>query len=126
MLLSSHKDDVFDLGTISQNIIDNGQIIYLSVCDFRMSIKIKIGPLLQESTSLPETIEVIGKTVGECLDDLMKNYPESKQWLYDEDSLIKVLVTINNVETVTFNEEGLNKVLKPGDELQIFAIVSGG
>ena len=30
------------------------------------------------------------------------------------------------VETVTFNEEGLNKVLKPGDELQIFAIVSGG
>ncbi len=91
-----------------------------------MSIKIKIGPLLQESTSLPETIEVIGKTVGECLDDLMKNYPESKQWLYDEDSLIKVLVTINNVETVTFNEEGLNKVLRPGDELQIFAIVSGG
>ena len=91
-----------------------------------MSIKIKIGPLLQESTSLPETVEVNGKTVGECLDDLMKKYPESKQWLYDEDSLIKVLVTINNVETVTFNEEGLNKVLKVGDELQIFAIVSGG
>ena len=91
-----------------------------------MSIKIRIGPLLQENANLPEAVEVNGKTIGECLKDLMKKYPESKQWLYDEDSLIKVLVTVNNVETVTFNKEGLNKVLKPGDELQIFAIVSGG
>lgn len=81
---------------------------------------------MQENANLPETVEVDCNTVGQCLDDLVRQFPDSKDWLYDEDSLIKVLVTVNNVETVTLNEEGLKRMLKAGDELQIFAIVSGG
>jgi molybdopterin converting factor small subunit len=91
-----------------------------------MKIKVKIGPLLQENAGLPDTVEVNCDTVGQCLDELVRQYSQSKDWLYDEDSLIKVLLTINNVETITLNEEGLRRTLRPGDELQIFAVVSGG
>lgn len=91
-----------------------------------MNFRIKIGPLLQDNTGLPEVIEVSGETVGDCLENLIRRYPESKHWLYDEDNLIKVLLTINNVETIPLNKEGLGRRLNTGDELQIFAVVSGG
>ncbi len=91
-----------------------------------MNVKVKIGPLLQQDSNLLETIELDCSTVGQCLDEIAKRFPDSKEWLYDEDSLIKVLITINNEETIAFNKEGLARVLKTGDELQIFAVVSGG
>jgi molybdopterin converting factor small subunit len=91
-----------------------------------MKRAVKIGPLLQENAQLPDAVEVDCDTVRQCLDQIVKLFPESKDWLYDEDSLIKVLLTINSVEAITLNEEGLNRPLRPGDELQIFAMVSGG
>jgi molybdopterin converting factor small subunit len=91
-----------------------------------MSIKVKIAPLLQEYADIPDTVEVSGNTVGQCLDDLIKQYPESGNWLFDQNSLLKVLVSINNVETVTFDKEGLNKALKTNDELHVIAVISGG
>ncbi|HEX9896194.1 MAG TPA: MoaD/ThiS family protein [Dehalococcoidales bacterium] len=91
-----------------------------------MSIKVKIAPLLQEYADIPDTVEVSGNTVGQCLDDLVKQYPESSNWLFDQNSLLKVLVSINDVEMVTFDKEGLNKILKTNDELHVIAVISGG
>ncbi len=91
-----------------------------------MSIKVSIGPLLQEYTDIPGTLEANGSTVGQCLDDLIRQYPESKSWLFDEGGLLRVVVSINNVETVTLDKEGLDRILRVDDELQIYAVVSGG
>lgn len=91
-----------------------------------MSIKVKIGPLLQAYSDIPDTFQVNGITVGQCLEDLMQQYPESRSWLFDEGGLLRVVISINNIETVTLDKEGLDRTLKVGDELQIFAVVSGG
>jgi molybdopterin converting factor small subunit len=91
-----------------------------------MVIKVKIGPLLQEYADIPASLEVNGKTVGECLDDLIRQYPESKNWLFDQDGLLRVLISINNVETVVLDKEGLGRILNADDELQIFAVIGGG
>ena len=91
-----------------------------------MSIKVNIGPLLQEYSGIPDTLELNGNTVGQCLDDLIKQYPESRNWLFDESGLLRVVVSINNVETVTPDKEGLGRILKAEDELQIFAVIGGG
>ncbi|UCB43075.1 MAG: MoaD/ThiS family protein [Dehalococcoidales bacterium] len=91
-----------------------------------MSIKVNVGPLLQEYSDIPGNLEVNGSTVGQCLDDLIRQYPESRNWLFDEGGLLRVVISINNIETVTLDKEGLDRILKAGDELQIFAVVSGG
>jgi molybdopterin converting factor small subunit len=91
-----------------------------------MSIKVKISPLLREYSAIPDTLEVTGNTVGQCLDDLIRQYPESGDWLFDQNGLLRVLVSINNVETVAFDKEGLGRILKADDELQIFAVIGGG
>jgi len=81
---------------------------------------------LQEYADIPASLEVNGKTVGECLDDLIRQYPESKNWLFDQDGLLRVLISINNVETVVLDKEGLGRILNADDELQIFAVIGGG
>ena len=91
-----------------------------------MGIKVYIGPLLQEHSSLPGTLTVEGSTVGECLNDLIRQYPEARNWLFDQDGLLRVLISINNLETIYTDQLGLGRVITAGDELKIFAIVSGG
>jgi len=91
-----------------------------------MSTKVKIGPLLQEYLEIPAVLEVSGSTVGECLDDLIRQYPEIRTWLFDQNSLVRVLVSVNNAEIVSLDKEGSKRILKQNDELQIFAVVAGG
>jgi len=91
-----------------------------------MSIKVNIGPLLQEYTDIPGTLEVNGNTVGQCLDDLIRQYPDSASWLFDQTGMLRVLVSINNVEAVALDKESLDRILKADDELQIFAVIGGG
>jgi molybdopterin converting factor small subunit len=91
-----------------------------------MSIKVKIAAVLQEDASIPDIVEVSGNTVGECLADLIRQYPEAGNWLSDQDSLLPVLVSINDEETVALNQDGLNRVLNANDELQVFAVIDGG
>ena len=89
-------------------------------------IKVKISSLLQEYADIPATLEVAGSTVRECLDDFIKQYPASGNWLFGQDGLMRVIISINNAETVTMDKDGLNRRLKSDDELMIFAVVSGG
>jgi molybdopterin converting factor small subunit len=91
-----------------------------------MNTKVKIGPLLQEYLEIPAVLEVSGSTVGECLDDLIRQYPEIRTWLFDQNSLVRVLLSVNNAEIVSLDKEGSKRILKPNDELQIFAVVAGG
>jgi len=91
-----------------------------------MSIKVKITPVLQEYSDIPNILEVNGNTVGECLDDLIRQYPEARSWLFDQYGLLQVLVSINNKETVALDRNGLDRILTTDDELQIFAMISGG
>lgn len=87
---------------------------------------IRINPLLQEHVELPAVVKVSGETVGECLDDLIQKFPHAKTWLFNPDSLLRVIISVNNIEVVALDDEGLNRKLKSQDEIIIFAIASGG
>lgn len=91
-----------------------------------MSVKVEIAAILQEYINIPDIVEVNGNTVGECLHDLVRQYPEARNCLFDQDSLLPVLVSINNKEIVALNRDGLDRVLNANDELQIFAVIDGG
>ena len=91
-----------------------------------MKTRILINPMLQERYDVPSVVEVECDTVGECLKDLARQYPDSRNWFEDESGLIRVFVTINNTDTINIDENGLKTRLNPGDEIGIFALIGGG
>lgn len=91
-----------------------------------MKTKVKIAPILQKHCSLPPTLEVSGISVGECLDDLVRQFPEARRWLFYSNGLLRVYVSINNEVTLTPHTGDMARTLHRGDELRIFAILAGG
>ncbi len=93
----------------------------------KMTTLVKIAPVLQEHLQIPETVEVYGKTIGEGLDDLIRQYPEIRSWLFDPNDLLRVLIGINNEVILNLNTKGLlDRALKLDDEIRILAILAGG
>ena len=98
-----------------------------------MSIKIKI-PLsyVQSFTDdtdfvqlTPEVVEVSGSTVGECINHLVKQFPDIKKQLFTKTgSLFENIIIFVNGESAY--PEQLAKPVKDGDELNIVFIVGGG
>lgn len=88
-----------------------------------MSIKVKIGKSLQHYVDNLETVVVQGKTVGECLDDLMSRYPEIKKYLFDRNGILMVMVILNGTMLL---EKELTKKVSDGDEFDLIQIVGGG
>jgi molybdopterin converting factor small subunit len=88
-----------------------------------MSIKIIMGPSLQYHIGNKEMVEVQGKTVGECLDDLMGKYPDIKKYLFDRNGIFMVMAILNGAMLL---EKELSKRVSDGDELSLIQIVGGG
>ena len=88
-----------------------------------MSVKIKMSQLLQQYTNKKDTVEVNGSTVTECLNDLVKQYPDVKQWLFDKNGILMVLVLLNGE---TINQKNLNRTVTEKDKLQIVLVIGGG
>ena len=88
-----------------------------------MSIKIKISQILRQFTKNQDTVEVNGSTVGECLDDLIRQFPDTKKWLFDKNGILLALI-LTNGETVY--QKDLNRSVADGDELSLVLIVGGG
>lgn len=93
----------------------------------KMGTLVKIAPILQEQVKIPDKVEVQGKTIGECLDDLIRQYPEIRSWLFDPNDLLRVLITINHEAILALNTKShLSRTLKPDDEIRILAVYAGG
>lgn len=90
-----------------------------------MSIKVNIHPVLRRFTNDQEVVEVNGNTVGQCLNDLIRQFPGMKEGLFDKKGkLLNYVEIFVNLESA-FPEE-LAKPVKDGDELHIILIISGG
>jgi molybdopterin converting factor small subunit len=71
-------------------------------------------------------LRIEGETVGECLNDLFRQYPEAKEWLLDTQGILQVMVYINGEENIVYHREDFSRKLNPGDELQIVPVITGG
>ena len=90
-----------------------------------MSVQINIPQFFYHLTDNVKVVEVKGKTVGECLDELIKQFPQLKESLFaEEGKLLNLLNVYVNLES-SFPEE-LAKPVNDGDKLDIMYTLVGG
>lgn len=80
---------------------------------------------LKEFTNGQNVAQVHGSTVGECLADLVEQFPKMKQELFDENGKLSGTVFVSINLKSTYPEDSANPV-DNGDELYIVRVIAGG
>ena len=90
-----------------------------------MSTKVHLYSKLRSYADDKGTVDVNGTTVGECLMDLIRQFPKLRNKLFDASGKLfpQVFVSINMNST---NPEKTDSPISEGDELYIVFIVAGG
>lgn len=90
-----------------------------------MSVTVNIHKTHRRYTDGKEIITVEGNTIGECLDDLIRQFPDMKKTLFDQEGRLSNLLEIYlNLESAYPDE--LLKPTKEGDEIHITVMLAGG
>jgi molybdopterin converting factor small subunit len=90
-----------------------------------MSVRVEIPPFLQHLTEDVTKTNVNGNTVGDCLADLVRQFPRLKEALLDKDGKLHIYIEIFVNEKTTYPKE-LAESVEDGDEIHIVNILSGG
>lgn len=90
-----------------------------------MSIKINVRSGMQHLADDRDVVEVNGKTVGECLDQMVEQFPDMKKELFDADGKVLNYIDIYVNGKSSYPEE-LAKPVQDGDELYILRAIGGG
>jgi molybdopterin converting factor small subunit len=90
-----------------------------------MNIKIVIPPFLIHLVDNNKVVTVKGKTVGECLNVLIKQFPQIIKLLLDENGKLQSYVDVYVNGESSYPEE-LDKAVNEGDELYIINVIAGG
>ncbi len=91
-----------------------------------MSVKVNIYyPALQKTVNNQNTVQVEGKTVRECIGDLVRQYPEAGKLLFDQrDRLLRQVYVYINSESL--NKVPLEESVSEKDFLIIAVLITGG
>jgi molybdopterin converting factor small subunit len=90
-----------------------------------MSATIHIHLTLRRFTKGEQEVEVEGKTVGECVKNLIGKYPDIHSSLLDKKGhLLKIVEVYVNGESAYPNE--LAKPVKDGDHIHLTLMLAGG
>jgi hypothetical protein len=91
-----------------------------------MNIKVNLFyPKLQQLAGQGSQLEVKGRTVGECLDDLVRQFPGADKLLFDESGrLLKHVFVYINAEST--RPPSLSVAVRESDTLLIAVLVTGG
>jgi molybdopterin converting factor small subunit len=87
-----------------------------------VGVKININPSMTHMTEGQEVLEVEGTTVGECLQQLVARFPDTRNWIFGKDGKLNDVLDIYvNLES-SYPEELAMKV-RDGDEIHIISQV---
>jgi molybdopterin converting factor small subunit len=90
-----------------------------------VSVKVNIHQNLRHLSDDQGTVEVNGNTVGECLNDLINQYPDLRGYIFDKGNrLLNYVDVYVNLESSYPLE--LARPVNDGDELDITLIIAGG
>ena len=90
-----------------------------------MSVEVEISSIFGRYTDNHLNIKVEGKTVRECLHDLVRQFPNLKKMILDKDgNLMHSYDFYINGENVY--PKDMNTTLKDGDKLNVLFIIHGG
>ena len=90
-----------------------------------MSVEIHIPQFLQHLAGGTRVVNARGNTVGECLADLVKQYPQLEESLFNKKGKLLTLLSIYVNGKAAYPDE-LAKPVKEGDKLQIMYTLVGG
>jgi molybdopterin converting factor small subunit len=90
-----------------------------------MSVEVFLSPALQPMAGDLAAINVDGKTLGECLDNLMQNYPQLREALVDNNRVVRpdYMIFINGENAYT---EEITRPVKDGDKIHLMSFFVGG
>ena len=86
---------------------------------------IKIPTPLRAYTSGQAEIHVAGETVGEALNNLVTQYPDLRQHLYNGSGLRNFVNVFIGDEDIRYRD-GLDTSVEPGEQLRIIPSIAGG
>lgn len=91
-----------------------------------MSVRVRVFyPELMRAAGDPDEIRVAGTTVGECLADLVRQYPDTEKLLFDaRGRLHKTVYVFVNRESM-FKAES-SRPVSDKDELILAVLATGG
>ena len=90
-----------------------------------MSVTLNVHKTHRAYTNDQETVVVEGSTVGECLHQLIKRFPDMKSALFDEKGKLRNHIEIYvNAESAYPDE--LKKPVQDGDEIFLTVMLAGG
>lgn len=90
-----------------------------------MSIKVHLHRTHLQYTNGEGIIEVEGNTVGECLKNVAKKYPEMGKQIFKTKGRLNTLFEIY-VDGESAYPKELEKVVKDGDDIYVTLLLSGG
>ena len=93
-----------------------------------MAIKVNLFyPHLQQFTGGRDTVDVSGSSVGQCLDDLIRQYPALRRNIFDEqDQLFRFIAIFVNGQSTYKLSSPLAEPVGDGDEISIVLLLAGG
>lgn len=90
-----------------------------------MAVKVHIHTTHRQFTNGMEVVEVEGKSVGECLSHLVRQFPGMEKALFaKKDKLLNIIEVYVNHATAYPNE--LLKPTQDGDEIHLVVMLAGG
>ncbi|UCB42954.1 MAG: MoaD/ThiS family protein [Dehalococcoidales bacterium] len=90
-----------------------------------MGISINIHPNLRHLTNEQDVVQVNGNTVGQCLEQLVDQFPGVKSGLFAKDGTLLDYVTVYVNDESAYPEE-LARSVHDSDELYIVMMIAGG
>lgn len=90
-----------------------------------MSVRVKIHPILSQYAGNTSMIQVDGRTVGDCLDVLVRQFPDIKKELFNKNGEVLHYISIWVNGQDAYPAELARKV-KDGDELYLLPLFAGG
>jgi len=90
-----------------------------------LSIKINIHKTHRQFTNGLDIVEVDGNTVGACLDNLVRQFPDMGKVLFNKKGkLVNVIEIYVNLKSAYPDE--LAKQVRDGDNIHITLMIAGG
>lgn len=90
-----------------------------------MSVQINLHKIHRQYTDGKEVVDVEGKTVGECLNDLIIKYPLLEEALYAKNGTLNTIIEVYLNGTSAY-PNALEKEVKDGDKIHLLYILAGG
>ena len=90
-----------------------------------MSIKVYLHKAHRQFTNGSEVVDVKGKTVADCLEHLIKQFPDVKKALFNEQNKLRNVIEVYINEESAYPNE-LAKQVTDGDEIYLTLTLAGG